>query len=110
MALGTPDPSITFEDGASASRPTFHATLRFLGDDAYPAGGTSSFEAFVATALGKEGADVLYVVDGAHSSTNHHLVYDRENDKLKVILLSTGSEAAPGDLSAITFNAIVVYR
>jgi hypothetical protein len=108
MALGPPDPNLIQALGTKPSAPDFRSFLEFAGDDAYPTGGTAEFAAYVCTALSREFCKVQYVLDGAHSSTDHTVVYDNANDKLKVILRSTGAEIADTtNLSGITFRVWV---
>ena len=118
MALGTPTAANTVRAGGSASRPLFHTFLTFAGDDAYAAGGTANFSSFVASALGQENADVLYVVNELHSGATAGGVtvalaeakYDVSEDKLLVRSRATGTEATAGDISALVLHVHVVHH
>lgn len=89
--------------------PTFFQLLTFLGDDAYPTGGTENFQAFVRTSMANRGnVEVIGVIP--QDCGLHRPVYDKATDKLKVLLGSTGVEVGAGDNSAITYNLIVLCR
>jgi len=80
--------------------------VSFLGDAAYPTGGTPGFAASLSAAIGRGNLTILAVVP--QDCGLHAPVYDAANDKLKVIVGSTGLEVAPGDQSAITYNLLCI--
>ena len=82
--------------------------LTFLGDDAYAAGGTAGFQATVQAALGKGAVEVLGVVP--QDCGDNAPAYDKANDKLKVIVPSTGVELGNGDHSGDTYNLLVICK
>ena len=82
--------------------------ITMLGDDAYVAGGTAGFQATVRTALGNGSVEVMAVVP--QDCGLHVPVYDKANDKLKVLLGATSVEASNGDLSGVTYNMLVICQ
>jgi hypothetical protein len=102
MALGTATKS------GKMTQDSYKAhLLSHVGDDAYAAGGTADYTAFVRSAIGEGNLEVLGVF--AQDCGDHVPVFDPANDKLKVYLRSTGAEAT-GDLSSVTYNYLVIYR
>ena len=91
-------------------------TIEFDGDDAYPTGGTASFTAKLTAAIkaandaaddkmvrGFENLEIVEVISGRCGGNIAQ--YDAANDKLKVVVISSGAEAAAAaDLSAVKFN------
>lgn len=103
MALGT----MTWNEhgGEAPSKPRFIDRLSFAGDSAYPTGGTAAFEDSYQAKIGQR-RKVLSVK--SEDCGAYGVVYDRANDKLKVIVLATGVEVANAtDLSATTFVVVV---
>ena len=94
--------------GEAPSAPVFMDTLSMPGDDAYAAGGSLGFAAYVAAQLGLESVSMIAVLDGAHSDPARRLVYDPATDALKV--LDGNAELAAGDDSATTYQVVVVYQ
>jgi len=88
------------------SRPGMMDLLRFAGDNAYAAGGTANFRAFVRQAVGRGSLDIIAVI-GLDPAT-HRVYYDRATDKLKVSVAAGTEVAAATDLSATTFTVLVV--
>jgi hypothetical protein len=86
--------------------------MQFLGDDAYPSGGTVDFAAtYLVAELGRTVSVTQVVGYGFTAGAITHVAfYDAANDKLQVFVLATGAEAGAGDLSAITFDVEVHYR
>lgn len=107
MALGTIT-SVTAGAGAAPSAPVFHEQITVVGDDNYAAGGTAGFEALVASALGKESIELLYVVNENQGAT-YLAYYDKSEDKLMLRETDEGAEPS-GDVSGTTLNLWVVYR
>jgi hypothetical protein len=94
------------------NRPVFVDSIGFLGDDAYPTGGTALLAAVQAKTLDQR--DIVGVVAG--DCGGYVPVYDQASGKLKVY---TSNGAAPAalaevpnatDLSATTFNLVVLSR
>lgn len=101
------------EKGGQTLEPRFKAHIQFLGDDGYVAGGTAGFNALVASALDKEGVNVISV-QRAGLCGGFSPVYDPANDKLLVLRTdavdSPQEEVPNGDLSSTTFDLIVEYK
>ena len=110
MAIGTI--TVGTEAGLMPSAPTFASKLSFLGDASYPTGGTTGFQALVRAKLGRN-ATVLAVIGQDCGGLTP--VYDIAADKLKVFrtgAINAVQEQVPNttDLSAITFNVIVITQ
>lgn len=93
----------------------FQDTLQFAGDDEYATGGTEAFEASYRAAIGAQ-REILSVI--GQDCGGYVPVYDVENKTLKVYtadydgvadgpLIEVASNA---DLSAVTFNVLVLSR
>ena len=106
MALGTL--TLVKAGGKVPSAPLFAERISVLGDSSYPTGGTASFSATVAAAVGRA-VDIVDVISG--DCGDNHVEYDAANDKLKVRVISTGAEVANAtNQSAVTFNLTVLYK
>lgn len=106
MALGEITPGA--QSGEKPGAPTFVDVLAAPGDDDYPTGGTTGFQALVRAALGRD-VTVLGVIGQACG--DNVPVYDPANDTLQVFVRSTGAEVANNaDLSGVTFNLIVLSK
>lgn len=110
MALGSM--TVQAKSGQQASSPTFADVISFAGDGAYPTGGTASFKSLVQSALG-DGRTPLAVL--GQDCGGYTPVYDLAADKLKVY--KSDGNAGPlvevanaADLSAVTFNVVVVSQ
>lgn len=103
MALGTA--TLGAQAGKSASAPTRHIVLTFVGDSAYPTGGTAAFQQYVRSALG-ENVTVLGIID--QSIGANELVYDVANDKLMSFVKSSGLERSAADDSGTSYTCIVL--
>lgn len=104
MALGTA--TNNGERMKSHSHALDAVDLSFLGDSTYPAGGTPGFQAYVRAVL-KRDVTILGILEQGLNG-GHTLIYDPANDKLIAEVKATGVEAAPGDLSGITFRVVVL--
>lgn len=88
----------------------FFDLISFAGDDAYATGGTAAFEDAVQAKCGDQ-RKVLGVI--GQGCGGYKVTYDRANDKLQV-WQSDGTDAPDvevdnaADLSAVTFNLIVI--
>jgi hypothetical protein len=102
MALGT----ITVVKAFEADGPVRLDLLSFAADGAYPTGGTTAFQAKVRDALDRGNVEVLAVI--AQDCAGFNPVYDKTNDKLKVYAANNTQVANTTDLSANTFNVMVV--
>lgn len=100
MALGTP----TVVSLNAGQGPVFYDSLQFVGDGAYPAGGTAAFTAFVNTAVGAT-RTVIAVLNG--QSGDRIISFVPASDKLFVRVGSTGVEQSGSD-AATTYNLIVI--
>lgn len=95
------------KSGEKPGTPTFFDVLQFAGDDSYPTGGTTDFEAYARSALGRD-VDVIAVL--AQDCGAFTPVYDPANDTLKV-LTAAGAEVTNGtNLSGTTMNVLVVSK
>lgn len=96
--------------------PLFVDQLTFLGDSAYPAGGTVAFSTYYKAALEAAeahagGREILTVVQ--QDASGYVLRYDKANDKLMVF--EANSDAADGplqqtstaNLSGVTFSVMI---
>lgn len=111
MALGTPA-TIGSVQGQAPGRPSFVQRMQFAGDDAYPTGGTLEFaETYLLAELGIN-ATVQHVWGWGFTAgaITHMVSYDEATDALRVYVLATGAQAAPGDLSGVTIDCLVAYR
>jgi len=108
MPLGTA--TLGSRSGESASQPTFTEILTFAGDDAYPAGGTTGFAAYVAAARSIENFEVLSVVTLNAPANPNYMEYDKANEKLVVYVRATGLQRAAGDDSANSYTVAVTGR
>ncbi len=75
--------------------------VEFDGDDAYAAGGTADFTAFVKELLGR---NVEIIASLPNLNGNYIATFDKENDKLFVLDRSTGIESVVSDMSGTTFR------
>jgi hypothetical protein len=83
--------------------------ISMVGDDGYLAGGTAGFQQSVRDAFAADGQGALTVIAVVPQDCGLHVPsYDKANDKLKVVLASTGIEVANADYSAITYNMLVI--
>ena len=104
MPLATP---ATLVGGADSQGPIYHNRLSFLGDDAYPTGGSVNFNAFVRV-LFSDTRSVLYVV-GTDGTNDYE--YDIVNDLLIARVMATGAEVAnTTDLSSNTVTLAVISK
>lgn len=110
MALGTITASNTQVPGQPGS-PVYVVPLSFLGDDAYPTGGTTGFEALVNAAAGVSPKSLTIVGVFAGDCGGFLPVF--EGGALKVYEGTAGANAEVAnatDLSATTFNVVVVAK
>lgn len=108
MALGT-TATIRARAGNRSEKEVHVDFLSFAGDGAYPTGGTAAFKAYVQNQTGKAIDQVLGVIP--QSCGDNKPEYDIANDKLFVRVISTAAEVANAtNLSAVTFNLIVLWR
>lgn len=104
MAIGT----IALLAQAQGVGPVFIDTVKFAGDGAYPTGGTVDFEGSLRTRVG-DNREVMSVEPGPCGL--YVPVYDKENDKLKVFVRTTGVEVGNGvDLSGTFFVMTVTSK
>lgn len=83
----------------------FVRTITFNGDAAYATGGSANFTAFVREVLGGSQAYEVVGLQQLSKSGDNELLYDKNADKLMVLLRSTGAEVANAfDLSAVSFT------
>ena len=100
------------QDGAKPSAPLFVDVLSFNGDDAYPTGGTTGFQAAVQAIVGDQ-REILAVI--GQDCGGYDPVYIPATDALKVYESgadgSANDEVAnAADLSGTTFNVVVLSR
>ena len=110
MALGTITASNTQVPGQPGS-PVYVVPLSFVGDDDYPTGGTTGFEALVSAASGVSPKNLTIVAVIAGDCGGYMPVYEGGN--LKVYEGAAGANVevtAATDLSATTFNVAVVAK
>jgi len=112
MALG----AITSvsEKGAKTLEPRFKAHVQFAGDGSYPTGGSTGFAALIASALDKEGVDIISV-SRVGLCGGFTPIYDSANDALLVTRtagINAADEEVPNttNLSGVTFDLLVEYR
>lgn len=111
MSLGT---GTRVADESTKGDKLYVDQLSFLGDDAYPTGGTPDFDGFVQALLG-DARDVIAVVPGDCGDNLPIYVPDAGGGatpgKLLVRVISTGLEVAnTTDLSGVTFNVTVISK
>ncbi len=82
-----------------------------VGDNAYPAGGSTGLLAKVRAALSDDNAAILSVKDDSGPTASlSRLEYDHTNEKLFARVKTTGVESAVSDQSALTYTlTMVVY-
>lgn len=104
MALGTA--TRTAGESGQGER-LFVDVLTFLGDDAYPTGGTPAFDEYVQALLG-DSRNVVGVVMIGDCGDNMPIYV---GGKLMVKVISTGVEVAnTTDLSGATFTVMVISK
>lgn len=98
--------------GAQPSAPLFVDFITFTGDSAYSSGGTAAFTAFVRAFFG-DNRTVVGVI--SQDCGGYFPVYVPTTDKLKVFEAAAqnasqvpGAEYNGSDLSAVTFNMLVL--
>lgn len=94
--------------GASASAPLRAVRISLVGDDAYTAGGSTGFSAYLSNQLGETVSSVLAVVD--QSVGANELVYDYATDALLSFVKATGAQRANGNDSGTNYSALVVFQ
>lgn len=116
MALPT-SATIAGSQGAKPMAPQFTDRLSHAGDDAYPAGGSADYTAFINARLFGDGSDpgkrTLLDVTGygvTAGAVSHFVQYDVANDKLVVYLLAGAEVTGATDLSTTTFDLAVTSR
>jgi hypothetical protein len=113
MAIGTLSLGSIAAPGAEP--PVFLDLVSFAGDGAYPTGGTAAFQTTFRTKV-KSAREILAVIP--QDCGGYVPCYDKTNDKLKVYFANNDGGAdgplievtSAADLSAITFNVLVVSR
>lgn len=103
MALGL----ITVLEVSAGDGPLRADLISFPGDNAYPTGGTTNFQALVRAALGKGRIEIIGVV--GQDCGGRTPVYDKALDKLKVYN-GTSEVSNASDQSAVTFRMIVLSK
>jgi len=102
----------------------FKVRMNFDGDDAYPTGGTATFQALFRAAVnaanaalsdsnvrGDESLEILDIIGG--DCGQYVAFYDKTNDKLKVLDGGSATRAevtATTDLSGTKFNITVICK
>lgn len=110
MALG--NATTTAQQGQTTMRPNGALRLTFAGDSAYPTGGTVDFAAtYLVAQLGRT-VNVTQVIGYGFTAgaITHIAFYDAANDKLMVYVIAGTQATGAADLSAVTFDVIVLYR
>jgi hypothetical protein len=87
------------------SRPGMMDVLQFAGDNAYPAGGSPNFRAFVRQAVARGSLDIIAVLP--LDTAGYGVFYDQATDRLRITAPGGGAEAT-GDLSGTTFRVLVI--
>lgn len=110
MAIGAI--TVGDQDGAKPSAPLFVDVLSFLGDDAYPTGGTLAVEAAVRAVVG-DSREILAVLP--QDCGGYVCCYLPSTGALKVYEAAADGNpldevAAAADLSGTTFNVLVISR
>lgn len=100
MSLG----AFTIVEKTAAQGPVFHIRGNLVGDNAYPAGGSTGLLALVRAAMQAPGLNIMSVEDQSAPSTVSKLEYDHTNDKLFARVRATGAESAVSNQSAVTYN------
>lgn len=103
MTLG----DITLVEAAAGQGPIFYDRVTIVGDGAYPAGGTPSFEALLAAKIGN-GRQIIGLQ--SEPGTINQLEYDHAADKLFIRVRATGVESAVSDQSALTYSVLVTSK
>lgn len=114
MALGAISRELA--GGGRPLEPLFFDHIQFLGDDDYPAGGTVGFSDLVATALAKEGVEVVGILK-AGACGGYEPIYDKANDKLLMYIDNNSGANGPEievtattNLDSVTIDLVVLYR
>ena len=112
MALGTITKTISA--GESATVPLMADLLSFLGDSAYPTGGTTGFKALVQANTLDQRAPIAVIGQQCGGYTPY---YDYANDKLLVYYGNFDASDGPliqvpdtTDLSGVTFKVLVLSQ
>lgn len=104
------------EIGTDAS-PIRYIDITLTGDDAYPTGGTATFEATLRSLIAAErpqggslGGLKLLAINNNHAGTTYDLRFDADNDKLVVRALADNAQPSNAtDLSGSTFRLMTVW-
>lgn len=100
--------TLTVVDKSNAAQgPLFFDRVTLVGDAAYVATGTTGLQAIYAAAV-KSNRTIVAVVPGDCGDAVPS--YDPVTDKLFVRVMSTGVQAANGDLSASTYKLTIISR
>jgi hypothetical protein len=91
--------------GAQPSSPTFHDLLTFIGDAAYPTGGSPGFAALLQSLFGDHRTPLAII---SQDCAGYDAVYDPTNDKVKVYAANNTEVANATNLSAVTFKVLVI--
>jgi hypothetical protein len=115
MALGTITPGAAANNAKGAqSAPIFMDKVAIVGDNAYPAGGSTGLDALLATALSR--TTLLMITIIAEDCGGYVPVYDDANGgTLKVYEAAADGNpldevTATTDLSGTTFNLVAIYK
>jgi len=101
--------TLTNDERKGASAPLAAAEISFLGDTAYPTGGSTGFQALVRTLLQRNVTILAVVPVGLSIYTP---IYDKANDTLIMVEGTAGANAEVGAATAmdgITFKLLVLY-
>ena len=104
MTLG----DITLVEAAAGQGPIFYDRVTIVGDGAYPADGTPSFEALLQAVIGN-GRQIIGLQSEPDGEINQ-CEYDHAADKLFVRVRATGVESAVSDQSALTYSVLVTSK
>jgi len=97
--------------GGQPSAPLRADRVTFSGDNAYPAGGTPDMPTELKAAFPKI-LPTIVDITGRDSTGQYALSWDSANQKLQILDMSATppAEVAPGDQSALTFQATVLSK
>jgi hypothetical protein len=113
MAIGTITTPAAGHGGKAASAPLRAISAVFLGDGAYPGGGTADFEGSLQALLGEKVTLLAVIANGPCGG--YVVRYDRDADKLMVFESDIDSdqplqESSTANLSGVTFELLCICK
>ena len=103
MSLGT---FTVLEGGESPNGPLWVERCTVVGDNAYPTGGSVGLLAALRAFKKSNNLNIIAVI--GQDNSGQRVTYDHANDKLKVYVAAGTEQPATTNLSATTYNFVVI--